>query len=187
MVRVTQVVPDYEFDAYVEGAISKRKLSDFRGKWLVLLFYPADFTFVCPTELAEAADRYAEFVKLGAEVVSVSTDTAYCHKAWHDSSPSIAKIEYPMAADPTGKLCKEFGTYLDGEGLSLRGTFIIDPQGVLKSADIHDNAIGRSAEEIIRKLEAAVFVSTHKGLVCPASWRPGKDALETRDELVGKI
>lgn len=187
MVRIGQPVPDLEFDAYLNEEVKKYKLSDLKGKWLVLLFYPADFTFVCPTELEEAAQYDEEFKKAGAELVSVSTDTVYVHKAWHDTSPAIKKIKFPMAADPAGKLCREFGTYLEDAGLSLRGTFIIDPDGVLKAAEIHDNSIGRSVKEIFRKVQAAKFVREHKGEVCPASWEPGKKTLKPGLELVGKI
>jgi len=184
--KITEIL-DVEFDAYHADKLKKIKLSDYRGKWVVLLFYPADFTFVCPTELEEAAVRYEEFKKQGAEVLSVSTDTAFVHKAWHDASPAIKKIHYPMLADPTGKMCQYFGTYIEKEGLSLRGTFIIDPQGVLKAMDVHDNSIGRSTEEILRKLEAAVYVFGHDGEVCPASWKPGKKTLRPGLDLVGKI
>ncbi len=119
--------------------------------------------------------------------MSVSTDTVFVHKAWHDNSPSIKKITYPMAADPTAQLCRYFGTYIDAAGLSLRGTFIVDPDGVLKAMDIHDNSIGRSAEEILRRLQAASFVRQHEGEVCPASWKPGKQTLKPGLDLVGKI
>ena len=162
-------------------------LSDYRGKWLVLAFYPADFTFVCPTELEELAEMYDQFKESGAEIMSVSTDTVFVHKAWHDTSPAIGKIKYPMAADPSGELCRAFGTYLEKEGLSLRATFIIDPDGVLKSMEIHDNSIGRSAKEILRKLQASKYVSEHDGEVCPASWEPGKETLKPGLELVGKL
>jgi len=187
MISIGQKIPDSELEAYQDEEIKKIKLSDYNGKWLVLLFYPADFTFVCPTELEEAANYYESFKKEGAEILSVSTDTAFVHKAWHDTSPAIAKVKYPMVADHTGKLCREFGTYIESEGLSLRGTFIIDPDGILKAMDVHDNAIGRSAKEILRKLQAAKFVREHKGLVCPASWEPGKETLKPGLELVGKI
>lgn len=187
MVKIGQKVNDFEVQVYQNDDIKKLKLSDLKGKWAVLLFYPADFTFVCPTELEEAANYYEEFQKAGAEVISVSTDTVYTHKAWHDVSPAIKKIKYPMAADPTGNLCREFGTYIDDAGLSLRGTFIIDPDGVLKSADIHDNSIGRSAGEILRKVQAAKFVRENKGEVCPASWKPGAKTLKPGLNLVGKI
>ena len=162
-------------------------LVDLKGKWLALLFYPADFTFVCPTELKEAQDHYEEIKKLGAELISVSTDTKYVHKAWHDTSPVIKTITYPMAADPTGEFSRLMGTYIEGEGLSLRGTFIIDPDGKLISSDIHSNDIGRSIKEIIRKLQAAIYVREHHGEVCPASWKPGEKTLKPGVELVGKI
>ncbi|MBI3190474.1 redoxin domain-containing protein [archaeon] len=187
MVRIGEKVPDFEFDAYQNNEIKKIKLSDYRGKWLVLVFYPADFTFVCPTELEDAAELYNEFKKSGAEVISVSTDTAYVHKAWHDTSEAIKKVQYPMAADPTGKLCKEFGTYIESEGLSLRGSFIIDPDSVLKTVEINDNNIGRSAAELLRKLQAAKFVRENKGLVCPAKWTPGAKAMKPGMDLIGKI
>jgi peroxiredoxin (alkyl hydroperoxide reductase subunit C) len=187
MIKVGEKVPDFEVDAFHKGQIKKVKLYDYMGKWVVLLFYPADFTFVCPTELEEAADHYDAFKKEGAEILSVSTDTAWTHFAWHDSSPAIKKIKYPMLADPAGKLCRQFGTYIDGEGLSLRGTFIIDPDGVLKTCDIHDNSIGRSSKEIFRRLQAAKFVREHDGEVCPASWEPGKKTLKPGVDLIGKI
>ncbi|MBI4209580.1 MAG: redoxin domain-containing protein [Deltaproteobacteria bacterium] len=187
MVKVGEKVPEFQVDVFENNQTKKFKLSDYSGKWLVLLFYPADFTFVCPTELEEAAGLYDSFKKEGAEVASVSTDTVYVHKAWHDGSPSIQKIRYPMIADPTGNLCRLFGTYIEAAGLSLRGSFIIDPDGVLKAIEIHDNSIGRSAEEILRKLQAAKFVRENKGEVCPASWRPGKKTLKPSLDLVGKI
>jgi peroxiredoxin (alkyl hydroperoxide reductase subunit C) len=174
MIKVGQKIADFELDAYHDEDTKKIKLSDYKGKWLVLLFYPADFTFICPTELEEAAQYYEEFKKADAEVLSVSTDTVYVHKAWHDVSPAIKKIKFPMVADPTGKLCREFGTYIEEAGLSLRGSFIIDPDGILKVSEIHDNSVGRSAKEILRKLQAAKYVREHKGEVCPASWEPGK-------------
>lgn len=197
MVKIGEKILDFALDAFYdpssakasegEGKIKKIKLSDYKGKWLILFFYPADFTFVCPTELEELAENYSEFRKLGAEVLSVSTDTAFVHKAWHDNSPAIRKVKFPMAADPTGKLCREFGVYIEEEGLALRGTFIVDPEGVLKALEIHDNSIGRSADELLRKLQAAKFVKEHKGQVCPASWKPGKKTLKPGLKLVGKI
>jgi len=187
MIKIGQTIPDLTLEAYHQGKIKKIKLSDYKGKWLVLIFYPADFTFICPTELEEAAEYYPEFQKLGAEILSVSTDTVFVHKAWHDHSPSIKKIKFPMLADPTGKLCKEFGTYIEEEGLSLRATFIVDPDGKLVAYEMHDNSIGRSIKEILRKLQAAKFVREHKGQVCPASWEPGKKTLKPSLKLVGKI
>lgn len=180
-------LPNLSLSAYYQNDIKKIKLGDYKGKWLVLIFYPADFTFICPTELEEAAMYYPQFKKLNAEVMSVSTDTSFAHKAWHDASSSIKKIKFPMLSDPTGKLCRLLGTYIEGEGLSLRATFIIDPAQIIKAYDIHDNSIGRSTEEILRKLQAAKFVKEHKGLVCPVSWKPGKKTLKPGVGLVGKI
>lgn len=180
-------LPDMELEAYQNDEIKKISLSDYKGRWLVLIFYPADFTFVCPTELEEAAHYYKEFQKAGAEVMSVSTDTVFVHKAWHDNSAAIGKVKYPMLADPTGKLCRALGTYIEEEGLSLRASFIIDPEQTIKAYEVHDNSIGRSAAELLRKLQAAKFVSEHKGLVCPAGWEPGNKTLKPGLDLVGKI
>lgn len=179
--------PDFSFDTFHAGRLKKMKLSEFKGKWVVLFFYPADFTFVCPTELEELAENYAKFQKLGVEVVSVSTDTAYTHKAWHDSSPAIGKVAYPMAADPTGKMARYCGVYIPEEGLALRGTFVLDPSRTLKAYEVNDNSIGRNAEELLRKIEAAQYVAKHKNEACPASWRPGAKTLKPGVELVGKI
>lgn len=184
---VGKKIPDMELEVFQDNKIKKIKFSEYKGKWLVLLFYPADFTFICPTELSEAADLYDEFKAQGAEVMSVSTDTVFVHKAWHDNSPSIKKIKYPMIADPTGNLCRMLGTYLENDGLSLRASVIIDPQGVIKSYELHDNSIGRSTAEILRKLQAAKFVAEHNGQVCPASWKPGEKTLKPGMDLVGKI
>ena len=187
MITINSTVPDFEEDVFQGDEIKKVKLSEYKGKWVVLIFYPADFTFVCPTELEDAQSHYEEIKKLGGEILSVSTDTAFVHKAWHDNSPAIGKIQYPMVADPTGNLSRMFGTYIESEGVSLRGTFIIDPDGILKTIEIHDNSIGRSAKELVRKLEAAKFVREHKGNVCPASWEPGKEVLTPGVDLIGKI
>ena len=190
MIKIGQRISDleisnFELEAFQNEEIKKLKLSDYKGQWLVLIFYPADFTFICPTELEEVADYYEEFKKLEAEVLSVSTDTVFVHKAWHDHSPAIKKIKFPMVADPTGKLSREFGTYIEGEGISLRGSFIVDPDAVLKAYEIHDNSIGRSAKELLRKLQAARFAREHKGEVCPASWKPGEKTLKPGLGLVG--
>ncbi len=166
------------------------KISDYKGKWKIFFFYPADFTFVCPTELEEMAENYEAFQAEGAEVFSVSTDTVFVHKAWHDNSEAIKKIKYPMIADPAGTLSKLFGVYIatgGDAGLALRGTFIVDPEGVLRTIEIHDNSIGRSAKETLRKLKAAKFVAEHGGNVCPASWEPGEATLKPGMDLVGKI
>jgi NADH-dependent peroxiredoxin subunit C len=187
MIEINSKVEDFELDVFQDEEIKKIKFSDYKGKWVVLIFYPADFTFVCPTELEDAASLYKDLQKMNTEIMSISTDTAYSHKAWHDSSPTIKKIEYPMLADPTGKVCRTFGTYIEDEGLSLRGTFIINPDGILKTIEIHDNGIGRSAKEMVRKLRAAQFVHEHGDQVCPASWEPGEKTLKPGVDLVGKI
>jgi peroxiredoxin len=187
MVKVGDRIPDFELDAFHNEDIMKIKLSDCRGKWLVLMFYPADFTFVCPTELREMAANYEKFKEQDAEVMSVSTDTAYVHAAWHENSKAVNQVQFPMLADPTGALCRAFETYIDNEGLSLRATFIIDPEGVLKAMEIHDNSIGRSPREILRKLTASKYVSEHPGEACPVSWEPGQETLKPGVELIGKI
>ena len=194
-VRVGESVPDYEFEVYYKDDTRTMKFSDFRGKWLIVMFYPADFTFVCPTELEEMANLYPKLQAINAEVVSFSTDTVFVHKAWHDTSDAIKKITFPMGSDPSGKIADAFGVLVEGgdlpfvpdEGLALRGTFIIDPSGTLRAMEINDNSIGRSAKETYRKLQAAQYVETHQGKVCPASWEPGDDTLEPGMGLVGKI
>ncbi|OGG62963.1 peroxiredoxin [Candidatus Kaiserbacteria bacterium RIFCSPLOWO2_02_FULL_54_13] len=193
--KVGEPVPDFAFEAYHKGVITEMSLSQLRGKWAVIVFYPADFTFVCPTELEELAKLYPKFQAANAEVISVSTDTVHTHKAWHDVSPGIREIKYPMAADPSGKLALAFGVLIEGgeaaltpdEGLALRGSFIIDPAGILRSMEVSDNSIGRKGAETLRKLHAAQYVETHKGKVCPASWEPGDDTLEPGLNLVGKL
>ena len=187
MANIGMRVPDFEFEAFYNEEIKKIKFSDYLGKWIVLIFYPADFTFVCPTELEEAANLYENFKKLNAEILSISTDTLYVHKAWHDTSPAIRKISFPMVADTTGKICREFGTYIEEKGLSVRASFIIDPDGIVRAFEMNDNSIGRSSEELLRKLQAAKFVREHKGEVCPASWKPGSKTLKPGLGLVGKI
>ncbi len=187
IVKINQPAPLFETKAFQAGKEIKVKLKDYKKKWVVLAFYPADFTFICPTELGDFADHYDEFRKLNTEVLSVSTDTVFVHKAWHDNSPTIAKIKYPMLADPTGAICRAYGTYIESEGLSFRATFIIDPDGNVKWYEIHDNSIGRSTSEILRKLKAAQYVREHGAEVCPVNWQPGARTLKPGLDLVGKI
>jgi peroxiredoxin (alkyl hydroperoxide reductase subunit C) len=187
MVKINAPAPDFTEEAYVNEQIKKISLKEYRGKWLILFFYPADFTFVCPTELGELADHYPQFRAEGAEVVSVSVDTVFVHKAWHDTSSTIKKITYPMLADPARRVATAYGTLIEEEGLSLRGTFLIDPDGILKAYEIHDNSIGRSIDELIRKLQAAKFVAEHGGEACPMNWKPGEKTLTPGLDLVGKI
>ncbi len=191
MININSTVPDFEAEAYYKDETPKIKLSDYKGKWVIMIFYPGDFTFICPTELEEAASHYADFQKLNAEVLSVSTDSVHTHKAWHDTSPTIKKVEFPMIADMGGHISRLFGVYIEegpDMGRALRGSFIIDPDGVLKTIEIHNNDIGRSTKETMRKLQAAQFVREHGGaLVCPASWEPGQATLKPGLDLVGKI
>lgn len=186
-VEIGKEIPELTFSVFQNNDEKTVTFAEYRGKWLAVVFYPADFTFVCPTELEELAGLYPEFQKEGAEIVSVSTDTIFVHKAWHDNSEAIKKVNYGMAADPTGKLSRTFGVYIEEEGLARRGTFLIDPTGVLRTIEIHDNSIGRSGNELLRKLRAAKFVAEHGGNVCPASWEPGEATLKPGLDLVGKI
>jgi peroxiredoxin len=184
---IGMALPDIELKAYHEDKEKLVRLSDFKGKWVALMFYPADFTFICPTELEEAAILYPMFQEIGAEVLSVSCDTVYTHKAWHDQSPAIKKINFPMLADPAAKLARALGCYLEDEGLALRASFVIDPDGLIKAYEVHHNDIGRSGEELLRKVQAAQFVREHGGEVCPAKWHPGAKTLRPGMDLVGKI
>jgi NADH-dependent peroxiredoxin subunit C len=196
LVKVGHPIPDFEFEIFQDDEIKKARFSDYKDKWIILFFYPADFTFVCPTELEELADCYVDCSKIDAEIISMSEDTPFVHKAWHDASPSIKKIAFPMGSDPAARIARAFGVYVEGdgldhtddEGLALRATFIIDPDGIVRTAEVHDNAIGRSAKELVRKLQAAQFVREHGGQVCPAGWNPGDETLTGGDmDLVGKI
>ncbi len=157
------------------------------GKWSVFVFYPADFTFVCPTELEDLANNYAAFQKLGVEIYGISTDTHFAHKAWHDTSDAIKKVNYPLIGDPTTTLSRNFEVLIEEEGLALRGTFVINPEGLIKLYEIHDNGIGRDASELLRKVKAAQYVASHPGEVCPAKWKEGEATLTPSLDLVGKI
>ena len=187
MSLINKKVSDFTVQAYHNGEFKEVTLESIKGQWSVFVFYPADFTFVCPTELGDLADNYAKFKEAGCEVYSVSTDTHFVHKAWHDTSDSIKKIEYPMLADPTGALTRAFGVMIEEEGMAYRGTFVVNPEGKIKLAEIHDNSIGRNADELLRKIEAAQFVATHDGEVCPAKWKKGAETLKPSIDLVGKI
>lgn len=180
-------LPEFKVQAYHQNSFKTVTNKDLSGKWAVFFFYPADFTFVCPTELVDVAEKYEEFKKMGVEVYSVSTDTHFTHKAWHDTSESIKKINYPMLADPTGALSRAFGVYIEEEGLAYRGTFLVDPDGLIKLAEINDNGIGRNADELMRKVQAAQFTRNHPSEVCPAKWKPGAQTLKPGLDLVGKI
>jgi len=182
----TSIQP-FKAKAFHNGKFIDVSDADVRGKWSVFFFYPADFTFVCPTELGDVADLYPEFQKLGVEIYSVSTDTQFTHKAWHDASATIKKIKYVMLADPTHTLSRNFGVLIEEAGLALRGTFVVDPEGKIKVAEVNDNGIGRDAKELLRKVQAAQYVASHPGEVCPAKWTPGAATLAPSLDLVGKI
>jgi peroxiredoxin (alkyl hydroperoxide reductase subunit C) len=182
----TEIKP-FKTQAYTNGEFAEVTSDDVKGKWAVFVFYPADFTFVCPTELGDVADHYDQLKEMGVEVYSVSTDTHFTHKAWHDASDTIKKIKFPMLGDPTGAISRNFEVMIEEEGLALRGTFIVDPDGIIKAAEINDLGIGRSAKDLVRKVQAAQYVATHDGEVCPASWQPGEETLSPSLDLVGKI
>ena len=187
MSLINSKIKPFKATAYHNGKFVPVADTDLKGKWSVFVFYPADFTFVCPTELGDLADIYGEFKKLGVEVYGVSTDTHFTHKAWHDTSDTIKKVQYPLVGDPTGTLARNFGVMIEEEGLALRGTFVINPEGEIKVMEVHDLGIGRDAKELLRKVQAAQYVAAHPGEVCPAKWTPGANTLKPSLDLVGKI
>jgi len=187
MSLINTAVKPFKAEAFHNGKFVTVTEEDLKGKWAVFVFYPADFTFVCPTELGDIADHYEELQNLGVEVYSVSTDTHFTHKAWHDASDTIKKIQYPMLGDPTGTLARNFDVMIEEEGLALRGTFIVDPDGIIKTAEVNDLGIGRSAKDLVRKVQAAQHVRANPNQACPASWKAGEEALTPSLDLVGKI
>jgi len=182
----SKVLP-FQASAYQKGEFLNVSDADFIGKWSVVCFYPADFTFVCPTELEDLQNHYAELKKLGVEVYSVSTDTHFVHKAWHDSSPAIGKVEYIMIGDPSHTISRNFQVLDEEAGLAQRATFIIDPDGVIQAVEINADGIGRDASTLIGKIKAAQYVRNHPGEVCPAKWKEGAETLKPSLDLVGKI
>lgn len=186
MALIGKKINEFKATAYQNGEFINITSDNLRGKWSVVVFYPADFTFVCPTELEDLAEHYEKFKAEGCEVYSVSTDTHFVHKAWHDTSDRIRKIKFPMVADPTGKISREFEVLVEEEGLALRGSFVINPEGTVVAYEVHDMGIGREASELLRKLQAAKFVAEH-GEVCPAKWQPGNETIKPSIDLVGKL
>jgi NADH-dependent peroxiredoxin subunit C len=184
---INSTIKPFKATAYHQGKSVDLTEASLKGHWSVVVFYPADFTFVCPTELGDLADNYAHFQQLGVEVYGVSTDTHFTHKAWHDASDTIKKVQYPLVGDPTGTLARNFDVMIEEEGLALRGTFVINPEGQIKVAEIHDLGIGRDASELLRKVKAAQYVAEHPGEACPAKWTPGEKTLTPSLDLVGKI
>jgi peroxiredoxin (alkyl hydroperoxide reductase subunit C) len=182
----TEIKP-FTATAFHNGAFVDVSDADLRGQWSVVFFYPADFTFVCPTELGDLADHYEEFRALGVEIYSVSTDTHFVHKAWHSSSDTIGKIRYPMIGDPSGVITNNFQNMREGQGIADRGTFVIDPDGIIQLVEVTSEGVGRNAAELLRKVKAAQYVRTHPGEVCPAKWEEGEATLAPSLDLVGKI
>ncbi len=188
---VGQEVVDFTMKVYdpVEGFFGEMSLEALKkeGKWVILVFYPADFTFVCPTELADLANKHAELTEMGFEVFSVSTDTEFAHLAWRQSEQMLENVRFKMAADPTGQVSRYFGVYDPESGLALRGTFIISPDGVLVSKEINFFNVGRDADELVRKCQANVYVREHPNEACPAKWKPGAQTLTPSEKIVGKV
>jgi len=187
MSLINTSVQPFKAQAFHNGKFVEVTEQTLKGKWSVVIFMPAAFTFNCPTEVEDAAEHYAEFQKAGAEVYIVTTDTHFSHKVWHETSPAVGKAKFPLVGDPTHQLTNAFGVHIAEEGLALRGTFVINPEGVIKVAEIHDLGIGRDATELLRKVQAAQYVASHPGEVCPAKWTPGDATLTPSLDLVGKI
>jgi NADH-dependent peroxiredoxin subunit C len=187
MSLINTEIPAFKSNAFHNGKFIEVTEASLKGKWSVVVFMPAAFTFNCPTEVEDAAENYAEFQQAGAEVYIVKTDTHFSHKVWHETSPAVGKARFPLVGDPTHVLTRAFGVHIDAEGLALRGTFIINPDGVIKTMEVHDNAIARDMKETLRKLKAAQYVAAHPGEVCPAKWKEGEKTLAPSLDLVGKI
>jgi NADH-dependent peroxiredoxin subunit C len=187
MALIGSSLKPFTAQAYKEGKFVTVTDGDVKGKWAVFFFYPADFTFVCPTELEDLADIYPQLQKMGVEVYSVSTDTHFSHKAWHDTSPAIGKINYFMLGDQNHVLSNNFEVLREGQGLADRGTFVVDPEGVIQLVEITSEGVGRNATELLRKIKAAQYIAAHPGEVCPAKWEEGEETLAPSLDLVGKI
>ena len=187
MSLIGSALKPFETTAFKSGKFVPVTDADTRGKWAVFFFYPADFTFVCPTELEDLADVYPTLQRMGVEVYSVSTDTHFSHKAWHDTSPAIGKIDYYMLGDQSHAISRNFDILREGQGLADRGTFVVDPEGVIQLVEITSEGVGRNAQELLRKIKAAQYVAAHPGEVCPAKWEEGETTLAPSLDLVGKI
>jgi peroxiredoxin (alkyl hydroperoxide reductase subunit C) len=187
MSLINTSIKPFKATAFQNGKFVEITEATLKGKWSVVFFYPADFTFVCPTELGDLADHYDTFKALGVEIYGVSTDTHFTHKAWHETSETINKVKYPLVGDPTGAITRNFDVMIEEEGLALRGTFVVNPEGLIKLCEIHDNGIGRDANELLRKVQAAQYIAANPGQVCPAKWTPGAETLTPSLDLVGKI
>ena len=187
MALINTTIKPFNASAFKDGEFIEVSSEDVKGKWAIFFFYPADFTFVCPTELGDVADKYEELQSRGVEVYSVSTDTHFTHKAWHDASDTIGKIKYTMIGDPTGEITRNFDVMREEMGLADRGTFLVDPEGVIQAMEITAEGVGRDAEDLLRKVKAAQYVAANPGEVCPAKWKEGEATLAPSLDLVGKI
>ena len=187
MSLINKEVNEFKVQAYVDNGFKEVSKADILGKWSVFFFYPADFTFVCPTELEDLANKYEDFKRVGCEIYSVSTDTHFVHKAWHDASDRIKKIQYPMLADPTHALSKDFEVLIEADGMAERGSFIVNPEGKIVSYEVSAGNVGRNADELFRKIQACQFVYDHGDEVCPAKWQPGAETLKPSLDLVGML
>ncbi|WP_196594593.1 alkyl hydroperoxide reductase subunit C [Pectinatus sottacetonis] len=187
MSLINKEINDFSSEAYIDDTFKTFTKKDILGKWSVFFFYPADFSFVCPTELEDLANLYDEFKKINCEVYSVSCDTHFVHKAWHDASDRIKKVKFPMLGDPTGKIARDFDVLINDSGVADRGSFIINPEGKIVSYEVIAGSVGRNADELLRKVEACQFVAEHNGEVCPAKWHPGSKTLKPGINLVGAL
>ncbi|EJO22644.1 peroxiredoxin [Selenomonas sp. FOBRC6] len=193
MSLINKEISDFKVQAFqkkagaAQGEFVEYTKDSLKGKWSVFFFYPADFTFVCPTELADLQEQYGEFQKIGCEIFGVSCDTHFVHKAWHESSDLVGKLTYPMLGDPTAKLARDFEVYIEEAGLAERGTFVVNPEGKIVSYEVSAGNVGRNAQELLRKVQALQFVAEHGDEVCPARWKPGEKTLKPSFDLVGKL
>lgn len=187
MSLINKEVSDFSVQAFHKGEFKTVNKADILGKWSVFFFYPADFTFVCPTELEDLANKYEDFQKIGCEIYSVSCDSHFVHKAWHDASQTIQKIKFPMLADPNGKLARAFDVMIEEDGMAERGSFIVNPEGKIVAYEVIAGNVGRNADELLRRVQASQFVAKHGDQVCPARWRPGAKTLKPGLDLVGVL
>lgn len=187
MSLINKEIADFKVQSFINGEFRQVTKADVLGKWSVFFFYPADFTFVCPTELEDLANKYEEFKNINCEIYSVSCDTHFVHKAWHDASERIKKIQYPMLADPTGALARDFDVMIEADGMAERGTFVVNPEGKIVAYEVNAGNVGRNTDELLRKVQALQFVAAHGDEVCPAKWQPGAETLKPSLDLVGLL
>ena len=189
MSLLNRSIAPFQAQAFVAGRADFMPVTaeSFKGKWSILMFYPADFTFVCPTELEDLATLAPDFEALGVQIFAASTDTHFAHKAWHEHSEAVGKVRFPLIGDPTGALARQFEVYVEETGLAQRGTFVLNPEGQIKLIELHDDGIGRNAQELLRKVKAAQYVAAHPNEACPARWQEGDQTLVPSLDLVGKI